>query len=507
MSAPASYAYQWRRGGAPIPGATTQTYVTTSADGGASLDCLVTASNSGGATSHASNALAISASAPASVWSASDASASAMTLTNGGLTVTPSGVAAWQSLRSSISKSSGKLYAEFAVDGSLTVITEFFGLASASFNPGSYLGSSTYSGGTYPDGGNQVSAGFTSNLIPSFSTLANCVIGIAVDFSAGSMWLALNNTWAEGGNPATGSLPIISFVPAIVGPLFLGMTFNGAGNGVWTLQPTAASQKYAPPSGFSAWDSAAPTHSPQALAYLARTVGGDEGGNGANIASLIDGLVSDGVWAKLDCLYVLAQQNATDALLNLVGTSYTLTNAGSVPFTTYRGYSGFNLSNTPLNTAFNAATAPSPNFTQNSASFGVWTNGGVASEPYAEMGNSASGANGESQIYNDYTGAVSYARVNNPSVGSVASLGTVGLFVGDRPSSTTVIPYFNGTAQTSQASTSQAVFSGNFLIGFVAGTGSSEQICAAFIGGSPGAAGQLALYNRLRTYMTAVGVP
>ena len=44
-----------------------------------------------------------------------------------------------------------------------------------------------------------------------------------------------------------------------------------------------------------------------------------------NIATLIDGLVSDGVWAKLDALYVLAQQNQTDALLNLIGTSYGLT--------------------------------------------------------------------------------------------------------------------------------------------------------------------------------------
>ena len=107
--------------------------------------------------------------------------------------------------------------------------------------------------------------------------------------------------------------------------MFPAVGLNNSGSGVWTLQSTAASQKYAPPSGFSAWDSAAPTHSPQALAYLARTVGGDEGGNGANIATLIDGLVSDGVWAKLDALYVLAQQNQSDALLNLVGTSYGLT--------------------------------------------------------------------------------------------------------------------------------------------------------------------------------------
>ena len=64
------------------------------------------------------------------------------------------------------------------------------------------------------------------------------------------------------------------------------------------------------------------THSTKALAYLARTVGGNEGGNGANIATLIDGLVSDDVRAKLDALYVMAQQNETDTLLNLVSTSY-----------------------------------------------------------------------------------------------------------------------------------------------------------------------------------------
>ena len=139
--------------------------------------------------------------------------------------------------------------------------------------------------------------------------------------------MAQNNVWANSSNPTTGSLPIISFTPATVGALFFATSLYFSGE-VWTLQSTAASQKYAPPSGFSAWDSAAPTNSPQALAYLARTVGGNEGGNGANIATLIDGLVSDGVWAKLDALYVLAQQNATDALLNLVGTSYGLTAVG-----------------------------------------------------------------------------------------------------------------------------------------------------------------------------------
>ena len=88
---------------------------------------------------------------------------------------------------------------------------------------------------------------------------------------------------------------------------------------------------------------AAPSHSPQALAYLARTVGGNEGGNGTNIATLIDGLVSDGVWAKLDALYVLAQQNQTDALLNLVGTSYSLNAVGLLRSATFTSYVGFGL--------------------------------------------------------------------------------------------------------------------------------------------------------------------
>ena len=136
------------------------------------------------------------------------------------------------------------------------------------------------------------------------------------------------------------------------------------------------------PAGFTAWDGAG-THSPQALAYLARTVGGDEGGNGANIATLIDGLVSDGVWAKLDALYVLAQQNETDAKLNLIGTSYPLTQTGgllakpgprtgSVAFTAYVGFRGFGAAGSYFDTGFNPSSASGPKYTQNSASFGAW---------------------------------------------------------------------------------------------------------------------------------------
>ena len=50
-----------------------------------------------------------------SVWSASDAAAGGMTLSNGGLTAAKTVDASYQTIRGSISKSSGKLYVEFLV--------------------------------------------------------------------------------------------------------------------------------------------------------------------------------------------------------------------------------------------------------------------------------------------------------------------------------------------------------------------------------------------------------
>ena len=66
----------------------------------------------------------------------------------------------------------------------------------------------------------------------------------------------------------------------------------------------------------------------QATAYLARATG--ETTHAADLTTMICGLVTDGVWNNLDTLYVLAQQTETDAKLNLIGTSYSLsTQTGS----------------------------------------------------------------------------------------------------------------------------------------------------------------------------------
>ena len=195
--------------------------------------------------------------APAtSLWSADDAAANGMTLSNGGLTAAGVG-AGWKSLRSTVSKTSGKLYFEcFIINNASNGI--IMGLADAGFVISSYLGTSPQSTGLggigiIMDDRAIVSGGFTSKGTVSNVPAANDVWGFAVDFTGGNIWVAINNVWAIGGNPATGSLPIVTFVQATVGALFAGASLYDASNSV-TLQSTAASQKYAPPSGFKAWD-------------------------------------------------------------------------------------------------------------------------------------------------------------------------------------------------------------------------------------------------------------
>lgn len=249
----------------------------------------------------------------------------------------------------------------------------------------------------------------------------------------------------------------------------------------------------------------------QATNYLARTTGGNAGGNATNITTLICGLVSDGVitgdlsgargcGAHLDTLYVLAQQNQADAQLNLCGTSYSITTVGIIRTVTFTSYKGFSFSGASyLSTNFDATAATSPHFVQDNASFGLWAYA-VVPENSWQMGDGY--VNFIYDYYLDYT--VFVARVNHTSAAGPPPPGTKGLFVGDRSTSTDIVPYWDGVAFTTQTGVpSVAPVPTAFLIG----AGSAQTISEAHIGGSLGATLNLALYNRLRTYMTAVGVP
>ena len=62
-NSPTGYAYQWRRGGVDISGATANTYALVSADAGTSVTCRVAATNAGGTATAISNAIAVAGSA------------------------------------------------------------------------------------------------------------------------------------------------------------------------------------------------------------------------------------------------------------------------------------------------------------------------------------------------------------------------------------------------------------------------------------------------------------
>ena len=193
-----------------------------------------------------------------------------------------------------------------------------------------------------------------------------------------------------------------------------------------------------------------------------------------------------------------AQQNVTDARLNLIGASYGLSTGTSIVFTAYQGFTGAN--NAGMDTGFNPATSPSPNLTQNSGTVGVWIYSGI--DPGVQLGAAGFGyVNITALSGGNFFGYIFPSGGGN----SVASPGTTGYFAVDRTSSSagTTGYYWNSTHIVDQGPTSQAPNSADIFLLNLSNTVLSE----AHFGGSLGASGQLALYNRLRTYMTAVGVP
>jgi hypothetical protein len=441
---------------------------------------------------------------PTSVWSASDAAANGFTLSNGGLTVTSPIFNVYGTVRGTVSRASGKVYIEFytptgaphAPASDLAV-----GVADAGFVPTNYLGTSNYSAGTFTvNPGNYQSTGFLSNYtMTAIEPAAGDVLSIAIDLTAGKIWVAQNNVWFGSGDPSTGANPMWNITTPAAGlAYFPALTLHAPASGVWTLQSTAASQKYAPPAGFVAWDSAT-SGCPEATAYLARTVGGDEGGNAANVTTLICGLVTDGVWGKLDTFYLFAQQNATDAKLNLVGAIYNLP-ATTATFTQYKGYSAFPFP--AFDTGLNLSL-PGSKFYANAGSITAWMNDTPANGAEAPLGtNSTSGV---TYTFPNYSGQF-YCTINGTADFPIVSPGTAGLYGCDRMSADWMSYYHNGVNIATVAAGSHTSYPIDIFVGSMAsGYPVSTTLSEVSIGAGLGDAGQAALSARMHTYMAAAG--
>lgn len=250
------------------------------------------------------------------------------------------------------------------------------------------------------------------------------------------------------------------------------------------------------PGGSAGGDAAATT------AFLARTSGLDATHTNAYKA-LINGLVSDGVFAKLDALWIYATQDYTTARLNLVSTSYQLGTFWSTAFTADQGI---------LTTATVIDTGYSPltngvQYTQNAAHLAAWTYSTNTSGNLSTL--QVGSSTGGSALYSPYSDGNTYMRVNDSAGGTGGfSLGTVaGFNLGVRSSSTARTGYLNGSSiGTIGSNTSAATASGNVVLGGGVGGGKTITIAAAAAGGDVDSL-QSTYYTRMRTYMTAVGVP
>jgi hypothetical protein len=252
-----------------------------------------------------------------------------------------------------------------------------------------------------------------------------------------------------------------------------------------------------------------PPTSAEAAAFLARTSGLDATHTSAYTA-LIDGLVADGLWPKLDVLHIYATQNTATAQLNLVSGSYPASLNGSPAFTADRGYTGIDGSSTVyINTGFNPTTAPSAKFTQNLAHLSAWN------LVNATQANPAIGIMGSirSMLHIRYITDVTFYELNGSYDGSggVSNTDARGHHLVNRTTSTNVQGYRNGSSVVSSGTATTGLPNLNiYSLGANNGgtpAGAGVQLTMASIGSSLSSTQATNFYNRLRTYMTAVGVP
>lgn len=251
-NSPTSYAYQWRRDGTPIGGATNSTYLLVSADEGTTITVAVTATNAFGSSAPAVSA-GVGPIDPASVsysaWNPADKTAG-IDLTGSNLIATHSVGSGYsgQGVRATIGKSTGKYFSRHLVTAVVT--TEYsLGVCTAAHDISDYGGVSTASNVFYLNGDVWTNGALVTS-IASAST--GDVVDMAVDLDNGLIWFRTNlGNWNNNGSadPATGTGGISLGVTGTVYPcasMFYETEvcqayFDPAGWGV------------SPPSGFSPW--------------------------------------------------------------------------------------------------------------------------------------------------------------------------------------------------------------------------------------------------------------
>lgn len=219
-------------------------------------------------------------------------------------------------------------------------------------------------------------------------------------------------------------------------------------------------------------------------------------------AALIDGLDADGVWSELDGLWVFAADIAANAVVNLKANVATAVEVNSPTFTADRGYTG-NGSSSYLELGLFETFSQ---FGTNNGSVWCWSR--TAGQQSWYMFGTETGASPQVTMLPRWTDDNLYFYPNNTTLNFTANAASgAGLYGWSRVPTNMARAYKNGVnVKTDSGSAPTGPPTGHkALILRQGGTLSNAQCAAAAIGDSIDGALATALYDRLQTYMTAVG--
>jgi hypothetical protein len=231
------------------------------------------------------------------------------------------------------------------------------------------------------------------------------------------------------------------------------------------------------------------------------------------VDDLIKGLKADGIWAKLDRLWIFAAENTKSALIDLVTLSTAnpttllerLTDrlgdrADELPaalaapvFTVDRGYTCGG--SATVNTGYIPATH-GVQYTVNTAHASIWS-------LTAAQSDSPAYTDSISNIFPRLSDNNAYFRLNYNAGGGASNTDGTGFFVADRNAASgtsCMLGYRNGSLL-------QNDYTGTYMLATGPVYAWDREIAAIGAGGTLNSTQHTAYYNRLRTYMTAVGVP
>jgi hypothetical protein len=230
------------------------------------------------------------------------------------------------------------------------------------------------------------------------------------------------------------------------------------------------------------------------------------------VDNLIVGLKADGVWTKLDRLWILAAENEPSALTDLVALTLSVTH-GSPSFAANLGYTGIDTSTTVyIDTGTNLSTFGGL-YSTNVGHISVWSNTDITGSGLGRPMGVTSTASTNRTLIGLTSITVNFSANESSGSAPITTVDSLGHYLVNRDSASTEQGYKNGSLIGNPNGVAGTIPSINIIlladndVAVGVTRGSEHQITMASLGGNLSSTDVSNFYNRLRTYMTAVGVP